>query len=882
LQVSNPITGLKCNGTLFVAFDAVGNAYYSSDGVNWNAGTISYNASPSSIGEIEWNGSYWLVGGNGADSSANRVWKSYDGMVWSPLATITCTSINAMVWTGAFWIISGTTASGYATGISTDYEANNWYVVNINGLDQHVASLAHNGKVYVAVGDDVSNKIAWSYDAVNWTAIGNTVFDGAVKQVKWMGDRFIALGMGTTSRIASSRDGIRWTVLSGVNAVFSTSANCVDTDAHFLHKISFPENLVLSGKNYSRDGGATWTTISSYASSARSVGFNGRQFIFAGLADGTSYNSETLNGPKTQIVLGDISSNVIKWNGRCWLIGGVSNSGRHIIKSADGFNWQAVATGLFANGYPCNGIATNGKIWIASGKTASGAILAYSSNISGESWTMASSGIGGGPVEWNGAYFLCGGSDVGNNDTNIYISSDGMSWSNAINIGKYGAVTGVAWSGKSWVLSTTPANTSTTTGLLYSPDGVNWTPSSILGNSYNTVGWAGSTYVAITSSGAALYSYNGLDWSSGSGAAGGYNVAWTRPNEAAVKIQLPTIIGGSGTNNTMAYSLDGTNYRGIGKSVFGISCRSIAWNGDIWVAGGEGDNTLAYSYDGISWTGLGKTIFSTACYKVMSNGYVWVAMGAGTNTIATSMDGKNWTGLGTSIFDVSGISVDWNNTVWVAVGAGSTNTLATSSDKYASTWTGSGNALFSNMRCVKWMMKTWFIGADSDGTNTMASASPNPTNWTYVSNPLTTSCTSISWNGREAVAVGSSSAGTTVITSVNGSTWTANATATGTKANAVEWNGRVWVISATGTKPVSVAFGTATAGTITVSPVATSDTILTEGYCVGANSRIGSSIVPNNRLYLKAGERLTICGPESYDASILPDTSISMNLSLPV
>jgi hypothetical protein len=59
-------------------------------------------------------------------------------------------------------------------------------------------------------------------------------------------------------------------------------------------------------------------------------------------------------------------------------------------------------------------------------------------------------------------------------------------------------------------------------------------------------------------------------------------------------------------------------------------------------------NTIAYSDDGINWSGLGKTIFTTRGNGIAWNGTRWVAVGEGTNKIAYSSDGKIWTGVPTS------------------------------------------------------------------------------------------------------------------------------------------------------------------------------------------------------------------------------------------
>jgi hypothetical protein len=829
------IATMKHNGHTFVAVDLSGGVLYSHNGLNWQSGSITYASSaPTIIGDLAWNGLFWLVGTNGDDGNGNRVWKSYDGVSWQPLATITTSVVSVVEWTGTEWFISGNADSSISEdGVSWSLLAN-----------RAVKSLAHNGSIYVA-SIDSSSSLLWSYDLANWTT--SSAGTNVVARVKWTGSRFLALG----TRISTSRDGIRWTDAGAIQS------SCAESDSHSQHKILFNENLVLCGNAFSKNGGVSWTTLSS---SSRVSGFNGRQYLFLD-GSASSVSTNLRGGSGTPTYVGDLSANVVASSGSLWLAGG-SNG---LLRSADGFQWTAVL--LPGSMVSCNGIAWNGSAWMISGTTSSsGRVIAYASE-NADDWTVASSTLGGGPVEWNGVNWMCGGETLA-------VSSNGKTWTSRPTDASFGPITGIAWSGKSWVLSTAPLDPASTAGLLYSSDGgATWTATSLLGNSYRTVGWSGTTFVAITSTGSLLYSYNGLNWTNSGATTNGRNVAWTNPDDASVRINMPTIIGGSGATNTMIYSSQGgAIFRGLGNSTFSTSCRSIAWNGSIWVAGGEGDtNTLAYSYDGKRWTGLGKTIFSSRCYSVSTNGTTWLAMGAGTaNTMAVSLDGKHWTGLGTTIFDLSGISSEWNGEKWLAVGSGSTNTLAYSTDIFARSWTGLGSTVFSSPRCVKWIGVggLWLVGGDASGSSTIASSSGALSSWTYASGggAPATRCSAISWNGREVVAVGD-----LVATSADGLSWT---TSSSTDANDVEWNGREWVLA---TVPAVVCVP----GTMTEFVVANSASLMTEAHCVGTSSGIGA-FVPNNRLYINAGERLSVYGPGSYDASVSQPTSLSFNLDLPV
>ena len=76
---------------------------------------------------------------------------------------------------------------------------------------------------------------------------------------------------------------------------------------------------------------------------------------------------------------------------------------------------------------------------------------------------------------------------------------------------------------------------------------------------------------------------------------------------------MQTVSVGFGNNNTIAYSTNGTQWTGLGSTIFTNSgnCISYASNINLWIVGGDGtNNTLAYSSNGTIWTGLGTTIFN--------------------------------------------------------------------------------------------------------------------------------------------------------------------------------------------------------------------------------------------------------------------------------
>jgi hypothetical protein len=871
---------VKWNGNVFVATFKTGGVYYSYDGINWNAATITINNASTKFHAMDWNGLYWLIGTNGSTSGNLSLYKSYDGITWSAVSSFANILVSAITWTGTNWIVSG---QGSSADTYTSVDTVTWtsiYGNDIPGLGPHVNSIAYNNGVYVAGGSDASGTtLAYSYDTVSWTGLGTTLIATECFQVKWFANKFVAVGQAS---LAYSHDGIRWTNASSISSIMATGVYCVENSAHGQHSITFPANATISGNVISRDNGASWTPISSAVDGASTVGFNGTKYIFGGVSGNTYLTTDLVNYTPLSYNGDPQTVNDLVWNGSYWLMCGTSSSGRHLLKSYDGFNWlQTNTAAYFGNGFPCNGAAWNGEAWVVSGQTdaSNSPSMVYSSD--GQTWTQTSTTDGGSRVAWNGSYFLAGGPYANATATNISISSDGQTWATR-NIGSNGPVQGVAWSGTSWVIATAPQNPVTTSGLLYSSDGLTWTASeSGKLYSYTDVVWNGISYVATATGSNTQYSYDGVNWSPFSTTCGN-NVIWTQPDQGVSHIQPPVILGGSGTYNTMAYSVDGINYVGLGNGVFSTACHSVSWNGYMWVAGGEGaTNTLAYSYDGKLWHGLGKSVFSGGCYGVKSNGYTWVALGQGTNTMAYSLDGKTWTGLGTSVFDASGLSADWNGTGWVAAGKGSVNTIAYSTDPYALSWTGIGNTNFDTQaNVVKWMLNKWFVGGNvSSGVFLISTSALNGSNgYTSVTSGISlSSCNALEWNGNVAFAAGSGNA--IVYSSTDGVVWTGDASACSLTSNAaVAWNGKRWLFANNGTSAFEIKYSYDASG-FYQSPISAS--LFSSVLCLGTNSGVGA-FVPSNRLSLPAGSKLSVYGPATYDSGLTQDTSISLSLNVPV
>jgi len=207
------------------------------------------------------------------------------------------------------------------------------------------------------------------------------------------------------------------------------------------------------------------------------------------------------------------------------------------------------------------------------------------------------------------------------------------------------------------------------------------------------------------------------------------------------------------------YSYDGYNWyeSTSAASIFGPGgLQAVAWNGTMWVIGGDGSASLAYSYDGINW----KKVTSVVPYVVgiAYNSSMWIVVGnnntgAGGDCIGYSYDGISWT-LSTSGSDLmkSANDVEWNGIMWVAV----TNRLPGS----------------------------------PYGPGVGAAYSYDGINWTAASGVIETAVgqvVNITWNGSRWFACGIVylTYYKTMITSVDGINWTLDSSASSLVSNVI-------------------------------------------------------------------------------------------------
>jgi hypothetical protein len=284
---------------------------------------------------------------------------------------------------------------------------------------------------------------------------------------------------------------------------------------------------------------------------------------------------------------------------------------------------------------------------------------------------------------------------------------DGITYQSSTSPIVLNTITKVDFNGYQWVAC--GYNVNETDSLLLSSDGINWTtpvdnvlPVSIFDVVYGQKKWVAigindsENYVSRVA-----YSSDGMNWTlaafnSDNGISGFFCIAY---NGSYFLI---------GAINRIMKSSDGITWTNVDVTNILGAVRSITWNGNIWVAGGNNTHPIGYSYDGVTWNySTSADLIINSGNTVVYNGTLFLAGGTGLYKLISSKDGINWTGvmldtdetyLPGSISDIT-----WNGTYWIVTN--STNDVTDPKIAYSSNlinWykAGSANKLFNRVQDV--------------------------------------------------------------------------------------------------------------------------------------------------------------------------------------
>jgi len=249
-----------------------------------------------------------------------------------------------------------------------------------------------------------------------------------------------------------------------------------------------------------------------------------------------------------------------------------------------------------------NSVAYNGSLWVIVGETSVGSNIKYTSNPA-STWSNANlpTGIGAvNTVKWSGSYWLAGTSGI----TDLIISIDGITWTDASPAVRMDAKYDLAWNGIDWV-----------------------------GVGNNVTANPLQATIEFTD-------VNGV-WQLGSNAFTGQGNAVTTNGRTWVALGTGASIG----DGKMKYSFNASNWTDVTLPHLSTG-NAVAWNGDLFLAGGSNGNSsnLMYSYNGIRWTYVQSPLGISTVNSIAWDGQNWnIAGTAGSlERLALSSDAINW------------------------------------------------------------------------------------------------------------------------------------------------------------------------------------------------------------------------------------------------
>jgi hypothetical protein len=656
--------------------------------------------------------------------------------VTTGILTVGGTVAGALYQVGQLLTGTGVPANTYITGYISGTGGAGTYSTNITTA---VASTAITG-LY-------ATSLAYSTDnGFSWAACGGT---------------YATPGTSTASTI---------TVTTGVLTVGGTVGGIFQV-GQLLTGTGVPANTYISGRLTGRGGAGTYSTNTTTAvastaitssiptnSTTYSIATNGSMWLASTQNSATStfvystlsYSFDGINWSvvpnfATNIMGSSAQVRGIAWSPvlKLWVVVGTGSAtpaagSYQLAYSYDGLNWVGVSSVLFgsgANSSVGNCVAWGEDKFVAGGgnSVAAGNRVYYSYD--GKTWIVGTPifATSYSAVAYNGTMWVATGNNANSLSTGLAYSYNGITWvlNPTTTIFTLASNTGaVAWSPalNIWVAG----SADTTNTLYYSYNGINWTGctgSLGSGTTCQTLCWTGNRFIGGWSVAGATQFYtstNGINWVATGPVmfTSNFSLAWSSylPNSGEqltdVAIQEPTLAFGSGVN-TIAYSYDGIQWRGVGKTLFTNTGYGGCWNGKIWVAGGTSSeavftgsisgsiltitsvssgsvtaglsitgtgilpNTFISAGSGLSWTvNLPQNVTSTT-------------ITANSGVLGYSYDGINWTPVSQTVLTGIIYNVAWNGTLFVAAGGGNTGYCLAYSYDGINNWTAVANTALS-------------------------------------------------------------------------------------------------------------------------------------------------------------------------------------------
>ncbi|MBN8531465.1 MAG: prepilin-type N-terminal cleavage/methylation domain-containing protein [Alphaproteobacteria bacterium] len=557
-------------------------------------------------------------------------------------------------------------AVGAAGKLLYSTNGTSWTLVNL-GVAQDVRSVAHNGGSGVASKwVAVTNVDAFtSTDGVTWTRYAAVFSTSGMYDVQYNSATGTWMAAGWAGMLYTSTNGSTWTgqnlggIFSGVNGAIYSIAHNGQTGASSLWVVAGGDGKIAT----SNTGTAGWTQRTNPSACAtceiHALTYGNGKFVAAD-ADGnivTSTDGITWTAVSTQSFgISSITHNGLSGASSMFMIADISGYGSgKVYVSPDAVTWTPASPTIFSatdfiSSVACRKTPPDSTSWMAAGdgpKLSTG-------NLDASSWTLQSTGFGGGTVHavayGNGMWVAV---SVNNQ---IRSSADGITWTaRASNVATPDDFEIVAHNGISGPQSLFLAGDYYQ--LSTSVDGITWSPVVI-------PGWGSATFFGMA--------HNHLCQGSGS--------LWVAVGQSGRIATSP-----DGSSWTMR-----THGLGAGLSVFGVAHNGVAGAGGMWVIGGQ-NGKIASSPDGITWTTRTSPNFGTDTILSAAYGNGKFMIGGVNSKINISTDGITWTAKtepfgawGDDVRSIAHNGVNGAGSRWVVVSDGGVIKYSTDD---GTTWT---------------------------------------------------------------------------------------------------------------------------------------------------------------------------------------------------
>lgn len=461
-----------------------------------------------------------------------------------------------------------------------------WHLRNPEWVPNPLSSVCYGSNQFVAVG--VEGTFMTSSDGLQWSNTSYSSTD-TVSTLIYAQGQYVAPG---NSFVLSSTDGFNWTYHDSSNA---------DTFVSLAYGAGMYVAVdELFGAIYSSTNGIDWVNQYELGYEMFSVAYGAGRFVGVGISGFTVTSIDGTNWDFQEVGSTDLRA-VSFGNGEFVAVG---DTGAVYI-SGDGLNWTNQPFYSFNFSALTFG---NGFFVAAASYTFTDQGIFTSTD--GIHWAgTASADFPDAIAAGNGLYVAVG------SDSMIQQSTDHVFW-NAVDTDPRARFAGIAYGNNLFVAAANGTN-------MVSEDGINWM-TELLAYNPNGIGFGSNLFIDFGGSSGILASPDGLNWTeSSSGDGGGVNgVAYG--NNRFVAVGTSALTSGNGINWT-------------NQSTPGFS--AVAFGNGIFVA--SNGQSVRTSSDGIDWNPAVATPSSSTPPAIAFGNGTFVIVGSN-GLILSSADGTNW------------------------------------------------------------------------------------------------------------------------------------------------------------------------------------------------------------------------------------------------